>query len=184
MVRRNYTYLKFLLFKLFQMGALNNTDFIFVYGTLRSLGKNPMSRVLAGNARFMGEAFFPGRLYRVKHYPGAVPSDDPEEIVQGEVFFLPNKRKLLSILDRYEACSPNFPKPTEFVRTIQAVYLENGRCVSAWIYIYNHSTAGLELIASGNFLTDSGNNGTNRPRPFYRNRNALLPFLKKIHPKI
>lgn len=159
------------------MKAPKNTDLIFVYGTLISYAQNPIAKVLANNAIFMGKAFYPGRLFRVKDYPGAVPSDVPKDKVHGEIFLLSNKKKLLPILDRYEAFGPNFPKPTEFIRKIQKVYFRDGRAVSVWIYIYNFSTQGLELIESGNYLSGLCHNTVNRPIPFYRNR--INHFRKK-----
>ncbi len=49
-------------------------DHLFVYGTLLSGVGHSMHRVLARHAELVGEGFFNGRLYRVGHYPGAVPS--------------------------------------------------------------------------------------------------------------
>ena len=163
----------------FNMGACQNTDFIFVYGTLRASERHPLAQLLARNARFMGEASYQGRLYRVKDYPGAVPSDDPTENVQGDVFFLTNKKKLLPQLDRYEACSPNFPKPTEFIRTIQKVCFRDGRTVSAWIYLYNYSTAGLAMIESGNYAAGLLTKKVNRHQPFKPRRSLYQPHRKK-----
>jgi gamma-glutamylcyclotransferase (GGCT)/AIG2-like uncharacterized protein YtfP len=162
------------------MGLPKNCGFIFVYGTLLSLGQNPISHVLAKRVRFIGSAHFPGRLYRVDNYPGALISDDSKDKVQGEVYLLRNTKKLLTILDRYEECSPSFPKPTEFIRTIQKVYFEDGRAVSAWIYIFNRTTEGLELIESGNYKTSLVNNDAKRFMSFYRSRNASPHFLKNI----
>jgi gamma-glutamylcyclotransferase (GGCT)/AIG2-like uncharacterized protein YtfP len=55
-------------------------------------------------------------------------------------------------LDDYEECSPSFPAPTEYQRLLQTVYLSNGSAISAWIYVYNQPTSGLEVIESGDFF--------------------------------
>ncbi len=58
---------------------------LFVYGTLRS---GADQHDLLDGATAIGEATWPGRLYGVAHYPGAVPSSDPRDSVRGEVYAL------------------------------------------------------------------------------------------------
>lgn len=129
-----------------------NLDYIFVYGTLRRGTHSEMSKLLAKHAEFIDDAAYQGKLYKIDAYPGAVPSDDPDDAVQGEVYKLHQADAVLPLLDRYEEFGPEFPEPNEYTRRKQALLLKNGRTMTAWVYLYNHPTEGLELIESGNFL--------------------------------
>src|SRR4051812_45548450 len=64
------------------------TSNLFVYGTLMRGFDNPMTKLLARNAEFCGPARCQGRLYLVTWYPGMVLSDDPGDVVFGELFSL------------------------------------------------------------------------------------------------
>jgi len=121
-------------------------EYIFVYGTLRRDANSEMHRLLAKHAEFIKNATYQGKLYKIDYYPGAVPSDDPHDAVQGEVYLLHQADIVLPLLDRYEECGPAFPEPNEYSRKKQTVLLKNGRTVTAWVYLYNHPTEGLELI--------------------------------------
>lgn len=101
---------------------------------------------MAKHGKFIGDATYQGKLYKIDYYPGAVPSGDPNDAVQGEVYLLHQADVALSLLDRYEECGPEFPEPTEYSRQKQSVLLKDGRLITAWVYVYNHSTEGLELI--------------------------------------
>ena len=127
-------------------------EYIFVYGTLRRDANSEMSQLLAKYAEFVNDATYQGRLYKIDYYPGAVPSDDPNDVVQGEVYLLHRADVGLALLDQYEEFGSEFPEPNEYIRRKQTVALKNGRTVMAWIYIYNHSTENLELIKSASFV--------------------------------
>ncbi len=130
---------------------LMNPDTIFVYGTLRRDANNKMHQLLAKHAEFVDDAIYQGRLYRIDTYPGAVPSDDPNDRVQGEVYWFHQADAVLPLLDRYEEFGSEFSEPNEFIRKKQPVLLKNGRIVTAWVYVYNHSTENLERIEPANF---------------------------------
>ena len=128
------------------------SDRLFVYGTLMRGYVHPMARLLSANADFLGEAKCRGRLYLVKHYPGFVLSDDPADIVHGELYRLRAVEDLLREFDMYEACGEGFPEPTQYVRKVLSVTLADGSASEAWTYIYNWPVAKLTRIASGRFL--------------------------------
>jgi gamma-glutamylcyclotransferase (GGCT)/AIG2-like uncharacterized protein YtfP len=128
------------------------SDRLFVYGTLMRGFDHPMAKLLSRSADFVGEAKCQGRLYRVKHYPGLVLSNDPAEIVFGEVYRLRERDALLGEFDMYEACGEGFAKPTEYVRRMLEVALDDGTASEAWTYVYNWPVARLPRIASGRFL--------------------------------
>jgi gamma-glutamylcyclotransferase (GGCT)/AIG2-like uncharacterized protein YtfP len=126
-------------------------DRLFVYGTLMRGFDHPMATLLSRGADFIGEARCRGRLYRVKHYPGLVLSDDADDVVFGELYRLRQAAELLREFDMYEACGEGFAEPTEYVRRMLPVTLENGAAREAWTYIYNWPVAHLPRIASGRF---------------------------------
>ncbi len=128
------------------------SDLLFVYGTLMRDFDHPMARLLSANADFLGQARCRGRLHLVKHYPGLVLSDDPADIVHGELFRLRERDALLREFDMYEACGEGFPEPTEYVRRTLEVTLEDGATCEASTYLYNWPVAHLPRIASGRFL--------------------------------
>ena len=132
-------------------------DNLFVYGTLLSGAGHSMHRVLVRHAELVGEGFFNGRLYRVGHYPGAIPSSGPDDRVFGEVYRLREAADLLLRLDEYEGCRPTAVAPTEYVRTTARITLTNETVVRAWIYVYNKPIHGLERIRSGFFWSRARN---------------------------
>jgi len=129
-----------------------NPDYIFVYGTLRRDTNSEMSHLLAKHAEFVDDATYQGRLYKVDCYPGAVPSNDPNDMVQGEVYLLHQADIAFPLLDQYEEFGPEFFEPNEYRRQKQSVLLKSGRFVTAWVYVYNRPTEGLELVESANFI--------------------------------
>jgi gamma-glutamylcyclotransferase (GGCT)/AIG2-like uncharacterized protein YtfP len=130
------------------------SDRLFVYGTLMRGFDHPMAKLLSKSADFIGEASCQGRLYRIKHYPGLVESDDPSEVVFGEVYRLRARDALLREFDMYEACGEGFAEPTEYVRKMLKVTLDDGSSSDAWTYVYNWPVTKLPRIASGRFLEE------------------------------
>jgi gamma-glutamylcyclotransferase (GGCT)/AIG2-like uncharacterized protein YtfP len=128
------------------------SDRLFVYGTLMRGFDHPMARLLSANADFIGEAKCRGRLYLVKHYPGLVLSDDPADIVCGELYRLREREAMLREFDMYEACGEGFAQPTEYLREKLQVALDDGAVSEAWTYVYNWPLTQLAPIASGRFL--------------------------------
>lgn len=129
-----------------------SSEHLFVYGTLMRGFDHPMARLLSRAADFVGEAGMAGRLYLVRHYPGLVLSDDPDEIVFGELYRLRQPRELLAELDMYEACGDGFEEPTEYIRQMLPVRAPDASVTQAWTYVYNWPVTGLPRIVSGRFL--------------------------------
>jgi gamma-glutamylcyclotransferase (GGCT)/AIG2-like uncharacterized protein YtfP len=125
-------------------------EFLFVYGTLMKATDHPMAAELQRHARFVGDAVFNGRLYRLDGYPGAVASADASDQVHGELYELTAAGRILPVLDRYEGCAVGSPKPTEYVRELRSVHAGE-TSFKAWIYMYNHAADGWERIASGRY---------------------------------
>lgn len=127
-------------------------SYLFVYGTLRKNFNNSARDFLARNAEFFEYAVFQGKLYKVDDYPAAIPSENTDEVVHGEVYRLKKAGIVLAQLDNYEECSLAFAKPTEYVRAIHRVRLRSGKTIKAWVYLYNWPVIGLDRIVSGDFL--------------------------------
>jgi gamma-glutamylcyclotransferase (GGCT)/AIG2-like uncharacterized protein YtfP len=128
------------------------SDHLFVYGTLMRGFDHPMAQLLSRSADFIGAVRCRGRLYRIKHYPGLVLSDNVDDVVFGELFRLRRPDELLREFDMYEACGEGFAEPTEYVRQLLPVTLDGGVVSEAWTYLYNWPVAHLPRIASGRFL--------------------------------
>jgi gamma-glutamylcyclotransferase (GGCT)/AIG2-like uncharacterized protein YtfP len=127
-------------------------DRLFVYGTLMRGFDHPMAQLLSRSADFIGEAQCRGRLHLVKHYPGLVLSDDPTEVVFGELYRLRQPNELLREFDMYEACGEGFAEPTEYIRRMLPVTRDDATVSEAWTYLYNWPVAHLPRIISGRFM--------------------------------
>lgn len=74
-------------------------------------------------------------------------SDDPVEIVVGEVWRLVEP-DLLRELDDFEGCAE---APPLFIRASRTVMVDGDGTLSAWVYLYARSTAGLLPIPAGDW---------------------------------
>jgi gamma-glutamylcyclotransferase (GGCT)/AIG2-like uncharacterized protein YtfP len=128
------------------------TDLLFVYGTLMRGFDHPMAQLLSRSADLIGEARCQGRLYLVKHYPGLVLSGEPDDVAFGELYRLRQPAELLREFDMYEACGEGFKEPTEYLRQMLPVTLQDGTASEARTYIYNWPVSHLPRIASGRFM--------------------------------
>lgn len=132
------------------MNRSMQTDYIFVYGTLRRACATGAHHTYLAGAEFVGEAKVNGRLYRVSYYPALV-LDDTAAGVVGEVYRLKSIEQLMR-LDAYEECTyPSLPEQ-EYQRKKVDMIIESGKILSVWIYAYQHPIKNLDLIASGDFL--------------------------------
>ena len=134
-------------------------DKLFVYGTLLTASDHPMSALLRTGARLAGAGSIRARLYIIREidaqgpnsYPGAVPSPHPEDHVWGEVHDVLTPGPLFSAFDEYEACTPGWPEPYEFLLRPVDVTLEDGAVVRAGSYLYTWDTSRAEPVPSGRF---------------------------------
>lgn len=125
----------------------------FAYGTLMAnataaLGKRMRER-LQREAQLLGPAMIQGRLYDLGRYPALVDSNDPAELVHGELFALQAPRASLAWLDRYEGIIPGQHGRNEYERVERTVRLESGEEFTAWVYLYRQSIVGAPHIAAG-----------------------------------
>ncbi len=128
-------------------------NYLFVYGTLRRAYKHSLLKALNEYAIFISEATFQGILFLVDNYPGAIESNNLNDIVYGDIYFLKDTKKVLTILDEYEECTAAHNSPTEYIRCARLIKLNYKSSIKAWIYLYNHSTDDLIRIKNGDYLT-------------------------------
>ncbi len=130
------------------------SSYLFVYGTLRKRCSFLMHNLIDRYSNFFANGFVYGKLYEIDNYPGIVLSNDIQNIVYGEVYKIKSYKVdyMLNLLDEYEECSKNFPKPHEYKRVITDVILMNGKRLKSWIYEYNYSIRNLECIKSGDYI--------------------------------
>ena len=100
------------------------TEFLFVYGTLRSEFPHPLAKRLSTQAKLIGKGSTPGLLYDFGWYPGAKFDAGARTHVIGEVFSLKNAARLLAELDHYEGTAE---PGNAFRRVPVKVRLDRGR---------------------------------------------------------
>lgn len=128
-----------------------DSDFLFVYGTLRRAFKHPQHKIISINADFFSAAYMPGDLYEVNGYPGAIYRPQSHAKIVGELYKIKQHGPLFSHLDEYEQCSACYAEPHEYVRQCCPVF-STKKTVLAWVYLYNHSLQHLQKITDGNYL--------------------------------
>lgn len=131
------------------------SDYLFVYGTLLKGFDSYMSKFLNRNADFMGEAYIQGKLYEISCYPGVTLSKIPSEKVFGHLFKVHEFDKIFKILDDYEGVGDTTSEhANEYRRELIDTFLNDGRVLRTWVYVYNNATDHLRLIVSGNYLKE------------------------------
>lgn len=127
-------------------------DYLFVYGTLLQNAWTEMSVFLQKQSIVLAEGWFPGYLYRIDWYPGAIYDEKSDYKVFGTIVQLNDTAKVLRVLDEYEELGDRFPQPHEYRREIVSVNSENGTVFSCWTYLYNRPVDPYPLIETGRFI--------------------------------
>lgn len=127
----------------------NDTDYLFVYGTLMGDLDNEMSRFLANHSEFVDKGYFYGKLYEVNNFPGSVLGSNTFDKVFGSLYKITNKDHIFNVLDSYEGVEEGL-----FKRYVIDVYIKN-EVVTSWVYLYNQPTNHLKLIVSGDYLNSN-----------------------------
>lgn len=140
--------------------STTNASLLFVYGTLLTNAGHPLAGLLRTRARMLGAGSIRARLYIIDDpddpgnnaYPGAVPSADPRDRVHGEVHALKgDTAELFAILDDFEACSPRWPEPHEFLRRRMSVEMAGGDRVEATVYLYTWDVTRARHVETGRY---------------------------------
>lgn len=129
---------------------------LFVYGTLMTAARDPvgapMRLRLEPLVRSRGAATMRGRMYHMGGYPGMVDSDEPGDIVHGEVLeFIADAGVAFQWLDPYEGIEPGAASG-EYVRAKRPVTLHNGDVREAWVYVYLSDLSSGRHLPSGRWL--------------------------------
>lgn len=120
------------------------SEYLFVYGSLRSAAGTDWSRRLAANAELIGAGRVQGSLFQLGQFSGLVLSRDADRWVVGEVHRLHNPETYWPVLDEYEG--------SEYPRCVVEVRLDDGRHLSAWVYYYQGDVSNCRRIESGDYL--------------------------------
>jgi gamma-glutamylcyclotransferase (GGCT)/AIG2-like uncharacterized protein YtfP len=126
------------------------SPYLFVYGTLMRGFDNPFAAQLRAHATFVAEGYFPGRLYRISWYPGAVYEVESPTKVWGEIYQLLDFQNLIPKLDAYEDVQ-ELDSESLYVRRQKPIWTENGSLFVCWIYLYNQSLTNALLLKNGKF---------------------------------
>jgi gamma-glutamylcyclotransferase (GGCT)/AIG2-like uncharacterized protein YtfP len=134
---------------------------LFVYGSLLSRAGHPMGARLRREARLIGKASMPGRLYSLGRYPGLVEPAAPQRPghgqghgeVHGELYALNTPAVTLGWLDAYEGLVPGNPTLTPYERAERRVQLAAGGSAMAWVYVYRQSVRLRAEVAGGRWIS-------------------------------
>ena len=107
-------------------------QYLFVYGTLKRSIANPMGTVMRTHSVYLAEAIIAGRLYDLGPFPGLV-LEDSGTAVYGEIYEITHPDALLPVLDAYEGCGVDDPRPHEFTRVEATVRDTDGIDYRAWV---------------------------------------------------
>ena len=113
------------------------TDALFVYGSLRSEFDNRHAVQLRSEATLLGRATVRGSIFLVGRYPGY--RAEPDGVVHGEAWRLPDPEMTLAALDEYEG--------SKYRRIMMPTSI-----TAAWIYEYVGPVEAGQRIESGDFL--------------------------------
>jgi len=131
-------------------------EFIFVYGTLQKNFSSDMHVILERHCDFISDGYMRGKLFEVNGYPGAIQSEEQNDLVYGEIYkIISNAELVLSQLDEYEECNNKYPHPHEYERAKCLISLSNEQeKLIAWVYIFKRNISNLNQIKSGHYLSD------------------------------
>lgn len=130
-----------------------DTDFLFVYGTLKKGFQNETASYLHSTQEFAGSGFFYGVMVRISYYPGAVYLPEKESKVHGHLFRIRDQKEdLFARLDFYEGVGDQFAKPGEFIRSVVPVFMDEKK-IPAYTYLLNKDHRVFQQIESGHFTS-------------------------------
>ncbi|MFC2137920.1 gamma-glutamylcyclotransferase [Bacteroidota bacterium] len=126
-----------------------NTNYLFVYGTLKKTFSNPFLNKLRECINFYNNGWVYGDLYKIDNYPGLKLNNNGNK-VYGEIYFLKNVKKAIKIIDEYEGVGEGYYQPNEYIKKVIDVKTSSG-IIQCLTYLYNWSIEGKTKINSGIF---------------------------------
>ena len=133
----------------------SNKQYIFVYGTLKRSVANPVGLMMRPHVAYVAEAIIAGRLYDLGPFPGLV-LENSGTAVYGELYEILHPNALLSLLDAYEGCGADDPKPHDFARLEATVRDTDGIDYRSWVYVYQNQVDPSWHVPSGFFQPSAG----------------------------
>jgi len=128
------------------------SQLIFFYGTLMTPFNRPGRTRIDPQLILMGHGHIEAVLFDLGMYPAAVPADDANAWVRGEVYAMTNAAAVLQVLDEIEGYKSTAPDTSLYSRRLTRVTLDEGGVVEAWAYFYDAPLAHAERIDSGDYL--------------------------------
>ena len=129
--------------------AEEETNLLFVYGSLMRGMERANFLDNPDKARFAGAGAARGILYEAGSFPGMIESANGS-LVAGELYELFDAETFFETLDLIEGCWPDQPERGLYMRKIITVATNQGER-RAWAYLFNQPVAGYARIASGDF---------------------------------
>lgn len=124
------------------------TQLLFVYGTLL-LSENQYGQFLSQNSIRFAKGWFPGELFDLGNYPGAVIDHEKDEFVFGTIYKMNDTQHVLGNLDYYEGLGE---VDCEYERMLIEVKTDGGAYM-CYSYVYIHSTSDKTKIPGGDYLS-------------------------------
>ena len=117
---------------------------VFVYGTLKRGFGNHRVMVAAGG-EYLGAATRQfAKLVHLGGFPGLVETNNPDDIVYGEVYKV-ERLGPLDMLEGYRSSADD----GMYLRRAKNIVMEDGTEVLAYLYIWNHGYEGRPVIEGG-----------------------------------
>ncbi len=126
-------------------------EYLFTYGTLQKEFDIPINKEISQYLKPITTGYFLGKLFEVDEYPGAIQTESDFYPIKGKIFQVTDS-KAWQLMDDYEECSDKFPTPHEYKREKIEIRTDEGKRITAWIYLYNYPTSKLTEIKNGDYI--------------------------------
>jgi len=136
-------------------GTVISGDLFAFYGLLKKGADGMPSHIeLDAAGEFLTACRLIGHLYDIGGFPGLVRGDT----LCHALLYRISDTRIVADLDAFEDVMPTQPSRSLYLRIKSAVFDETGKPTGdqAWIYWYNQSVAGKQLIEDGNWPLQGG----------------------------
>lgn len=128
-----------------------NCNYLFIYGTLMKELRSNLFFDFENYLSFIGKAYYYGKLFEIRDYPGVIPSSNKKDKVYGEVYEIIDMNFVENHLDEYEGYGLKFAGQEEYIRTMVYVHMKNYSRKRCWIYLYNRPIHHYQRIIDGKY---------------------------------
>lgn len=127
----------------------SDCKYLFVYGTLLD-AYNEFGAYLKSNSVYVSKGSFPGLLYNIGEYPGAIYQPGATGLVYGDIVLLNDDPTILKAIDAYEGVGEDEMQPNLYIRLLVPVTTTSGT-IDCWVYLYNLPVDGFKQITPGKY---------------------------------